>query len=621
MTMLRRHAALGIPALCGLAVLLTLAWDNGLFDPPHAAHGAGTRVDPVCRMEISPGIDASYGGRTYSFCAERCRQTFLAQPTAFASNPCPVCSSAGADATPNQGRAEFTAHWQGNAYQLCSADHLAAFRADPAGVFMHTMWGIPGWLYYSGVGLILVMSFGVIERRRSALASPGGVDLLAWRPLKRALVHPATRFVARSGVVLMFLLIIAAGLFGNQIPSKNIAPILTWTVWWGGLILLILYFGKAWCYVCPWDALSDWAEGLRFWGAKKEGVSLGLKWPKALRSIWPATLLFVGLTWIEIGFGVTMKPRATAWLALAMLGMAFVSAFLFDKRSFCRYGCLVGRISGLYALFLPVEVRAADPDVCKSCRTKSCLHGNDRGEPCPTQQYLGSMEQNTYCITCMECVKSCEMDNVSLRLRPWGRDLVSTVKPRSDEAYLALVMLALTGFHGLTMTRIWRRGVDWLETAGGLGETATFSLSMAAILVLPVLLYAGLVFASRAFSRTGGVGYREVFIRYAYALLPIALFYHLAHNSEHLLMEGQKVLALASDPFGWGWDLLGTADWKLPPLVTLPTLWGIQVFLVAVGHVYSLWVSQKTAVSLFGDAKIAPQKPDSDAGGDDPVQP
>ena len=65
------------------------------------------------------------------------------------------------------------------------------------------------------------------------------------------------------------------------------------------------------------------------------------------------------------------------------------------------------------------------------------------------------------------------------------------------------------------------------------------------------------------------------------------------------------MLALASDPFGWGWDMLGTADYALPPLVTLPTLWGSQLFLVAVGHIYSLWVSQKTAVSLFGDARAA----------------
>jgi hypothetical protein len=37
-------------------------------------------------------------------------------------------------------------------------------------------------------------------------------------------------------------------------------------------------------------------------------------------------------------------------------------------------------------------------------------------------------------------------------LRPWGPDLVSQHRPRTDEAYLALSMLSITGFHGLPMT-------------------------------------------------------------------------------------------------------------------------------------------------------------------------
>ena len=180
-----------------------------------------------------------------------------------------------------------------------------------------------------------------------------------------------TRFALQLFFLGAFVMIIAAGLFGDQLPGKNVAPLLTWTVWWGGLILLILYLGKAWCYVCPWNAIADWAEGLRAWGRKKQGLSLGLKWPRWMRNIWPATILFVGLTWIELGFSVTMSPRFTAWLALAILGMAFVCAFIFDRRAFCRYGCLVGRVSGMYALFAPVEIRARDRDVCRTCASKA----------------------------------------------------------------------------------------------------------------------------------------------------------------------------------------------------------------------------------------------------------
>jgi len=470
---------------------------------------------------------------------------------------------------------------------------------------MHTMWGIPGALYYTSIGIVLLISFLIIEWRSGKSSAVLRFDLFRFSRVQAFLTSSITRFVCRLIIVILFLLIITAGLFGNQLPSKNIAPILTWTIWWGGLIWLVAYLGKAWCYVCPWDALSDWAEGVRFIGRKKNGLSLGLKWPRFMRNIWPATILFVGLTWIELGFAVTMIPRATAWLGIAMLGLTFVSLFLFERKSFCRYGCLVGRISGLYALFSPIEVRARDRNLCRKCRTRSCFKGNAMGEPCPTFEYAGTMSQNTYCILCMECAKTCEKNNVALQLRPWGADLSTHHRPRTDEAYLALLMLSLTGFHGLTMTPAWEKVVEWIRSNLGLGETFSFTLGMAAVMVAPSLVYAALVAMSRALAGEATVRYREYFIRYAYALLPIALFYHLAHNSEHLLMEGQKVIALASDPFGFEWNLFGTADWTLKPLINLQTLWILQVFFVMIGHIYSLWTAHCTAGLLFKNSNAA----------------
>jgi len=470
--------------------------------------------------------------------------------------------------------------------------------------------GLPVPLYYASIAMVLALSFVILEWRGARetpeqRARPPRFDLLELRWLRTLLSSSVTRLVLQAFVVGWFVLIIAAGLFGNQLPTKNIAPILTWTVWWGGLVLLILYAGKAWCYVCPWDAIADWAEGVRFAGKKKTSLSLGLRWPRALRNIWPATVLFVGLTWVEVGFGVTASPRATAWLGLAMLGLAFGSAFIFDRKSFCRYGCLVGRVSGLYALFAPVEVRAKDREVCRTCATRSCYLGNDQGEACPTFQYLGTMDQNTYCIACMECLKTCEVENVSVALRPWGADLLAHRRARSDEAYLALLMLSLAGFHGLTMTGAWGRVIDWLIARLRVGEPVAFSVGMAGIMIGPIVLYAMLVALSRWAAGASLRGYRDHFIRYAYALLPIALFYHLAHNSEHLLIEGQRVLALVSDPFGYEWNLFGTARWTPGPVVSLQTLWGIQVLLVLIGHVYSLWAARCAAVALFQNQCMA----------------
>jgi len=169
-------------------------------------------------------------------------------------------------------------------------------------------------------------------------------------------------------------------------------------------------------------------------------------------------------------------------------------------------------------------------------------------------------------------------------------------------------MLAITGFHGLTMTPVWRDFVDGIRGTFNVDRMIGFSAGMAILMIGPILIYAVLIGMSKRLGDPHAVmplTYKDYFVRYAYALLPIALFYHIAHNMEHLLMEGPKVVAMISDPFGWGWNVLGTARWSIPPLISLDKLWLLQAFLVLVGHVYSLWVAQRTSLRLFKDSKAA----------------
>jgi len=564
----------------------------------------GNYVDPVCHMEIGRVRSHDINGTEYYFCTEICEDLFIEDPDRYLENICIVCESEDVF-TPLTGNGNFSTTWQDKRYDFCSESHRTAFLNDPGGHFLHTMWGIPNWLYYSSIGFILLISFGLFEwisENRPALkgANSQRINLMNVPKIRSLVRNPLTRFVARLFFVFFFVVVIFAGLFGSQISSNNIAPLLTWTLWWGGLIVVILYAGSLWCYVCPWDAISDWVEGFRFWGAKKKGLGLGLRVPKAFRTIWIAITLFVILTWLELGFGITMNPRATAWLALAILGAAFVSVFIFERKAFCRYACPVGRIIGIYSLFSPIEVRAQDPEVCRRCRTQSCYKGNAKGEACPTSLYIPAIKENTNCINCMECAKSCESDNVALNIRPWGTDHIMNHRVRVDEAFLALVLLVLAAFHGLTMTGLWREGLEKFQTNIGLGHTAAFSIAMFSLMFVPVVIYALLIGISYRLGVTTNHSYGQYFTRYAYALLPIALFYHLAHNSEHLLVEGQRVLALISDPFGWGWNLFGTAGQSFAPLVTLKTLWLIQVILVLVGHIYSLWAAKSVAHGMFG---------------------
>jgi YHS domain-containing protein/ferredoxin len=604
---------LAFPYLLLASIVLVIALDRR---GNRADEGPATGRDPVCQMDVGADIVATWEGERFYFCHERCRERFLADPAAWSRESCLVCRVEEERLVPvTPGSPELT--WHETTYRFCGEEHRDQFARDPAGYFVHSMWGIPGWLYAVSVALVLVLSFGLFELvsrwTRGREPPPARVDLLRLPGLARLVRWPPFRTLCQLLVVGVFALVIVAGLYGDQLASRNVAPLLTWTLWWGGLVVLILFAGKAWCYVCPWDAIAGWVERLAFWRRRK-GLGLGLRWPKAWRSIWPATAFFVGLTWLELGFGVTMSPRATAQLGLLMVLLALVSALMFERRAFCRYACLVGRVSGLYALFGAAEVRPADRGTCRSCSTRDCYRGNALGDPCPTGVFPGGLTESTYCISCMECVKSCPSGNMVVRARPWGADLAGEHHARKDEAYLALLMLSITAFHGLTMTRLWRDLLAWSESRLGLPYVPAFSLGMLLLMLGPVLVYALLVRATTALSRAPEVGYQRAFVRFAYSLLPIALFYHLAHNLEHLLMEGQKVVPLLSNPLGYApgerwsllgfqgsgpWDLLGTAGWTLPPLVGLNTLWFIQVVLVLVGHVFSLWIADRTARRLY----------------------
>jgi hypothetical protein len=58
----------------------------------------------------------------------------------------------------------------------------------------------------------------------------------------------------------MLLLVIVAGLFGNQDPIRNIAPVMIWIIGWVGLAFLSVLLGDVWRLLNPWNAIFAVAE-------------------------------------------------------------------------------------------------------------------------------------------------------------------------------------------------------------------------------------------------------------------------------------------------------------------------------------------------------------------------
>ena len=71
-------------------------------------------------------------------------------------------------------------------------------------------------------------------------------------------VSPWPQLVLKIVFAALFLLVIVAGLFGNPLAERNLATVLTWNLWWTGVVISVFFLGTAWCGVCPWDALASW---------------------------------------------------------------------------------------------------------------------------------------------------------------------------------------------------------------------------------------------------------------------------------------------------------------------------------------------------------------------------
>src|SRR5207245_5669402 len=71
---------------------------------------------------------------------------------------------------------------------------------------------------------------------------------------------------------------------------------------------------------------------------------------------------------------------------------------------------------------------------------------------------------------------------------------------------------------------------------------------------------------------------------FAFTLVPIAIGYHFAHYFTFLLIQGQYIIPLASDPFGFGWNLFGTAGYRVDiAIVDARFAWFTAVAAVLIG--------------------------------------
>ncbi len=395
------------------------------------------------------------------------------------------------------------------------------------------------------------------------------------------------RRVAQFAMLLLAIAVMADGFFGPQVAPLNLAGVLPWIHWRALSVAALLLVGNLFCMACPFTFVRD--IGRRVLPAR-------WRWPRVLRTKWlPAALLVIYL-WAYEAYGLWDSPLATAWIIAGyFLGALIIDGF-FRGASFCKYVCPIGQFHFVSSLVSPREVRVRSVEVCKSCRTHDCIRGNETARGCELYLFQPKKAGNLDCTFCLDCVKACPHDNVSLlpvlpastlTVDPY-RSSIGRLSKRTDFAALALLIVfgAFVNAAGMVgPVMMWEHG--WHARLGAhMMPVIVGAFVLAGAVVFPALLVALCGGLNRLTSSGAHIG--QTVRRFVFALVPLGFAMWVAHLLYH---------------FAAGWSAPSAALERLlsgmggaAPMVFVPGwLTSAQIVLLDAGLLLTLYVAWRVA--------------------------
>ena len=419
---------------------------------------------------------------------------------------------------------------------------------------------IPLSLWLVGAGAAVLLSFvvtAVVLRNVEAAQARYTLDLEdSWlgRLVGLKPLHSLLRLVS----VGIFLLIILTGYLGVAHSLKNFAPTMVWVIFWVGMAFVSALVGNLWDLVNPWKILFSWTQ--RLTGFR----TLARPYPERL-GVWPAILLFLSISWIELVYETPGKPSFIATMVLVYSAITWGGIVVFGAETWLRRGEVFTVFFSLLARFAPFAA-----------------------------------------------------EDGRLKVRPFGIGLL-TDKPVSSSMMVFVVLtLSTVTFDGLTETETWANLLVWIGEAPALRDLL-LALRSVAVNLIAVIVSASIVLLPLIFLATywiftvfmakaagGHLPVGEVARFFVLTLVPIAIAYHVAHYLSFLMLAGQLIYPLASDPFGYGWDLFGTAGYQMDiSVVSAKMIWHIAVISIVIGHVIAVYLAHVMALRAFQDHRAA----------------
>jgi hypothetical protein len=435
---------------------------------------------------------------------------------------------------------------------------------------------LPLSLWIVGAGATVLVSFFLVAifiRWNPDGGATAELNLLRWR-IGRIVVGGATRCIGRVLAVAALIVVIVAGFIGNQTPTRNLAPTAIWIAWWVGFSYLSAFIGDVWCVVNPWVALFEWYENSASDESSRRIARKG--WPARL-GVWPATGLFIVFAWTELIWEGRSIPSHLAWLAIGYSAITWTGMYWFGRDAWLRHADPFAQAFSILAKFAPTATRVATGDAPQD--------HSDCG------QYYRAAESARRWI-----------------LRLPGAGLLVQARPPSVVVFV-IVMLSTITFDGVMATPLWQRVENALYPAlPSLGDSR-----------LALINTAGLVSFCAAFVSV----YRFVSVlivkispkpmtvdaasqKFIFTLVPIAIAYLIAHYLSYFLIQGQLLIRLVSDPFGFGWNIFGSARFRPDiGIVGARFVWYTSLIAIVLGHVIAICLAHIVALRDACDSRAA----------------
>lgn len=393
-------------------------------------------------------------------------------------------------------------------------------------------------------------------------------------------------------MALMYVVILTS-IFGTKMSGRNLGVLMMWAIW---LFLLVAVMtpvlGRIWCTICPLPFFGDLIqrksvitplEGHK--GEYRNKYSgLFLRWPVWLQNGWAKLILLLILT--TFSNTLVAVPKVTGIAVIILVILPTLLSLVFELRAFCRYLCPVSVFVGPFSRMSPLALRNKSQQVCDHCKTHYCQLGSQKGWACPYGINVAELNENSDCGLCLECTRSCLYNNVTLYTRPFGKELGSR---DLSEAWLIIGLFTLAVVYSVLYQGHWPVVRDYVNILDK-GNWGLFGIYFLIVWTIALIVMPGILFLlSWAGTKLSNlkINIKKVFLASTGTLLPLGLMLWIAFVIPMLFVNVTFIKQSISDPFGWGWDFLGTANIPWHQFIPRAVPW-LQAGLILTGLHLSL---------------------------------